>query len=106
MASAKYSVIFADRASQMMVSHSGFLARVNPAAARRLLSEFRSATDRIAAQPLAYPYADDIDACGIPPATYRKCLIAGRYKALFTVENQTVYIDAVIDCRQENSALY
>ena len=55
---------------------------------------------------MKYPYADDLDAADIPREAYRKCLFCDRYKALFLVEDRTVYIDAIIDCRQENQKLY
>jgi hypothetical protein len=55
---------------------------------------------------MKYPYADNLDAADIPQEMYRKCLFYDRYKALFLVEDRTVYIDAVIDCRQENKSLY
>ena len=90
----------------MLVAHAKFLANVNPAAARELLAAFRKASDSIANGPMKYPYADDLDAADIPREVYRKCLFCDRYKALFLVEDRTVYIDAIIDCRQENKKLY
>ena len=40
---------------------------------------------------------------GLPEGLYRKAIFAKRYKALFSVEAQVVYVDAVLDCRQENN---
>jgi hypothetical protein len=90
----------------MLVAHAKFLANVNRVAARELLAAFRKASGSIAEGPMKYPYADDLDAADIPKEVYRKCLFYGRYKALFLVEGQTVYIDAIIDCRQGNENLY
>ena len=50
--------------------------------------------------------ADDLDVPEIPLETYRKCLFFGRYKAMFLVEDDCVYVDAIIDCRQDNSDIF
>jgi plasmid stabilization system protein ParE len=86
----------------MMLKHTKFLANVSPDAARRLLAEYKKVAKLIADNPLQFPFADEIDVPGILPQTYRKCLFARRYKALFLVEGNNVFIDAIIDCRQEN----
>jgi plasmid stabilization system protein ParE len=102
----KFAVTVARRADRMLLSHSRFLAQVSPAAAGRLLLGFRKMTRRLADNPYQFPFADELDAPGLPMETYRKCLIDKRYKCLFLVEGRNVYIDAVIDCRQENKDLY
>jgi plasmid stabilization system protein ParE len=106
MASGKYQVIVAERADRMLLAHTAFLARVSPNSARKLLADFRTATKLISENPKKYPYADGIDVPDIPEEIYRKCLFFGRYKAIYLIEDATVYIDAVIDCRQENQDLY
>lgn len=106
MAHKKYNIILARRADRMLISHTDFLAQVSPSAARRLLGSFRKIMNLLADNPFQFPIADALDVPNIPPETYRKCLFDGRYKALFLVEDDNVYIDAVIDCRQENSNLF
>jgi len=106
MARGKYKVTLARRADWMLTTHTKFLANVSPNTARRLLADFKASTKRIADNPFQFPYADEMDAPGIPPETYRKCLFDGRYKALFLVEGYDAHIDAIIDCRQENKDLY
>ena len=86
--------------------HTEFLARVSLVAARRLLADFRKVKIRLAANPFQFPFADKTDAPGIPPETYRKYLLCERYKALFLVEGSNVYVDAIIDCRQENADIF
>jgi plasmid stabilization system protein ParE len=102
MARKKYKVIIASHADEMMLNHTKFLANVSPDAAKRLLEEFKKMTKLIADNPFMFPFADEIDAPSIPPRTYRKCLFSKRYKALFLVEGDEAFIDAIIDCRQEN----
>ena len=106
MAQTKYNVTVARRADRMLLSHTEFLARVSPSAARVLLADFKEITKRLEDNPLMFPFADEMDVPGIPLETYRKCLFGKRYKAICLVENDHVYIDAIIDCRQENADLY
>ena len=106
MAREKFKVLLADRAAKMLLTHTEFLSRVSLIAARRLLTDFKKVTSSLAENPLRFPFADELDVPGIPLKTYRKCLFDGRYKALYLIESNEVYIDAIIDTRQENKALY
>jgi hypothetical protein len=106
MAKKKHNVIFARRADIMMVRHTEFMAQVSVGAARRLLVDFKKVTKQLEDDPYRFPYADEIDAPGVPPEKYRKCLFFERYKALFTIENDNVFVDAIIDCRQKNNGLF
>ena len=102
----KFSVILSRRSEIMMLSHTEFLVRVSVVSARKLLSEFKKVTGRIAENPHQFPYADELDANGIPLQTYRKAMFYSRYKALFVVEGNNAYVDAIIDCRQENNDIF
>ena len=106
MAQRKYSVRLARRAEKMMLLHTEFLARVSVVAARRLLEDFNKVTKFLEDDPFSFPFADELDVPGIPIETYRKCMFDKRYKAIYLIEDEDVYIDAVIDCRQKNSDLY
>ena len=108
MTQKKYNVMLAVRADKMMLLHTAFLARISPAAARRLLADFKKAKLSLSENPFKFPFADELDAPGIPMETYRKCLFDNykRYKALFLVEGINVQIDAIIDCRQENKDIF
>jgi len=101
-----YRVRLARHADTMLLSHTKFLANVSPPAARKLVSDFKKAKNKLAKDPNQFPFADEFDALGIPQKTYRKCIFYGRYKALFLIENDNVYIDAIIDCRQENKNIF
>ena len=106
MARKMYDVRVARRADWMLIAHTGFLSRVSPPAARRLLADFKKTTKLLKDNPYMFPFADGTDVPGIPPETYRRCLFDKRYKAIYLIEDSYVYIDAVIDCRQENADLY
>ena len=103
---ADYQVILSRRADNMLITHTEFLARVSPSAARKLLSDFRRTKRILEVAPFQYPFADELDAQGIPPETYRKCLFDDRYKALYLVDGNMVYIDAILDCRRDNKNLF
>jgi len=106
MSGQKYEASISRGAERMLLQHTEFLTQVNPAAARRLISSLKKLKSRLSDNPYQFPFADDLDVPGIPPETYRKCLFEKRYKALFLIEGNDVYIDAIIDCRQENKNLF
>ena len=94
---AGYSVILASRVDRQLVLHASFLARVSIPAARKFSSEFEELLDRLEENPYQFTLETDPN---LPENTYRKALFAKWYKALFAVEGNTVYLDAVVDCRQ------
>lgn len=102
----KYNVDITHRAKCMMVKHTEFLARVSQKAARKLTADLKKMEEELSEDPYRFPFADDLDAPGIPPKTYRKNLFYGRYKALFLIEGNNVFVDAIIDSRQENKDLF
>lgn len=93
----KYRVIVSEAAKGMLLRHMKFLANVSVPASRKFLLAFKDAKAQLSAFPLSGPYDDDP---ALPAETYRKCLFYGRYNILYEVENKTVYIDAIVDCRQ------
>lgn len=93
----KYRVIVSEAAKGMLLRHMKFLANVSVPASRKFLLAFKDAKAQLSAFPLSGPYDDDP---ALPTETYRKCLFYGRYHILYEVENKTVYIDAIVDCRQ------
>ena len=106
MTQKNYNVVVARRADNMILSHTKFLAQVSPSSARRLLTGFKKMIGSLSNNPLQFPFADELDVPGIITYRYRKCLFEKRYKILFLIEDNNVYVDAIIDCRQENKNLY
>lgn len=94
-----YEVIVSRSAEQMLKNHILFLARVSINAARRLRKEYAEVLDALEENPYQFPPEEDMDL----PDEYRKALFGKRYKAVFSVEASTVYLDAIVDCRQEIS---
>ena len=94
----EYTVIISDEAGQMLVSHSRFLAQVNESAAFQLITEFEHEAESLKKFPQRNPWLSDPL---VQAGKYRKLLIAKRYLLVYQVKGSTVYIDAVVDCRQD-----
>ncbi|MGN1418114.1 MAG: type II toxin-antitoxin system RelE/ParE family toxin [Acutalibacteraceae bacterium] len=94
----QYKVIVSQRAAQMLVSHSAFLAQTSEKAAQRLVESFELTAKSLETMPNRCPW---LTGEFIPRNTYRFILFEKRYMILFQVKDETVYADYVIDCRQD-----
>lgn len=92
-----YTVIVSRRVDSMLLKHISFLAKVSLPAARRFRNDYSTVLKRISDNPFQFPIEADLN---LPEGIYRKALFSKRYKAIFWVEKSTVYLDAVVDCRQ------
>ena len=94
----EYRVIISDRAKQMLGQHIHFLAQVNKGAAvelkKRFVEEFRS----LRFLPQRYPF---LCADFIPPNKYHKLTVKNWFLVLYQIRDDTVYVDWIIDCRQD-----
>ncbi len=93
-----HKVVISDEAAHMLVSHSGFLAQVSEAAALQLIAEFNEKAKSLESFPERNPWLSDPM---IPARKYRKLLLSKRYLLVYQVKDSTVYVDAVVDCRQD-----
>ena len=94
----KYNVIISSRATRMLVAHVAFLARDNEDAAGRLTDEFEKAVTSLERMPHRCPWFDQPY---IPNNKYRSLLFGKRYLMLFQIKDDSVYVDYVLDCRQD-----
>lgn len=92
----KYTVLFNPRIGSQLRNHSNFIANVSIPAANRFRREYLNVVRDIASNPYMFPAADEGET---PDPSYRKALFAKWYKLYYTVEGDTVYIDAVADGR-------
>ena len=95
----KYRVSVAPGAYDRMYEHFDFLAQVNEKAAERLLQamleDLRSLEVSIApSMPYERPYT--------PVGKYRYLLCANRYRIVFMVEGNKVFVDDIQDCREDD----
>lgn len=97
-----YKVVVSVEATQMLVSHSRFLAQVSGTAALNLIAEFEIKAKSLETFPERNPWLSNPL---IRSGKYRKLLLAKRYLLVYQVKDLVVYIDAVVDCRQDYAFL-
>ena len=85
-----YAVVISKRATQMLVSHAAFLAKVSREAADRLVTSFETAANSLAVMPERCAW---LNADGLPHNKYRKIPFEKRYLLLFQIRDRTVYVD-------------
>jgi len=93
----KYKIILARRIDGQLLRHFEFLMRVSLPAAKRFRDAFAETLHEIGMNPLQFPVEEDLN---LPSGMYRKAIFAKRYKILFLIDEDIVFIDAVVDCRQ------
>ena len=94
----QYKVIVSDRARQMLAGHVRFLAQKSPTAARKIKNDLMDAIRSLQQMPVRFPF---LEAEFIPPNKYHKMFVEKWYLILYQVKNQTVYVDYMVDCRQD-----
>ena len=93
-----YKVIISEQAKEYLLLHVRFLAQINKNAAqklrRRLIEEIRS----LEQMPHRYPFLNE---AFIPPNKYHKLYVENYYLVLYQIRDDTVYVDWIVDCRQD-----
>ena len=93
-----YDVKITETAWEQMIEHARFLANVSIDAANRLVDDFIESTDTLNQMPERCPW---LTHSAISFQKYRKILFGKYHMALFQIRENTVYITAVVDCRQD-----
>lgn len=93
-----YKVVVSKKARQMLIEHTKFLANVSIQAAKRLAISFRQSERELSSMPQRCPFFRE---SGFPENTYHSYLIEKRYLLIFKIEENTVYIEYILDCRQD-----
>lgn len=97
-----YTIIVSNRATQMLVSHAAFLAKVSESAAEHLVVSFEEAASSLEKMPQRCPW---LTGEFVLRNAYRYLLFDKRYLILYQVKDDTVYIEYIVDCRQDYSWL-
>lgn len=97
-----YQVIVFDGATQMLLSHVRFLAQVSEVAAFSLIDAFQEKTNSLKQFPDRNPCINDQM---LAVGKYRKLILEKRYLLVYQIKESIVYIDAVVDTRQDYSWL-
>ena len=100
----QYKVVVSSRVDRQLLTHVECIIRVSIPAAKRFRNEYDRILDELEENPLQFPLDTDPN---LPENIYHKAVFAKWYKALFMIDanNQIVYLDAVIDCRQSSNSL-
>ena len=94
----EYDVSVSDAALAMLDSHVDFLARVSLDAATKLMNEILDGIASLSSNPQRFPaYENQF----IPYNRYRRMLSAKRYLVLYEIDGKNVYVDYIVDCRQD-----
>jgi len=94
----KYNIVISDAALTMLDSHVDFLARVSTNAATKMMDEILDDIASLSEHPQRFPIYENPF---IPDCRYRKMLSAKRYLIIYEIEESTVAVDYIVDCRQD-----
>ena len=94
----QYKVIISDRARQMLSYNMRFLAQESPNGARRTKDELIKAVSSLGAMPERFPF---LNVEFVPINKYHKMFVKKWYLILYQIKDQTVYVDYIVDCRQD-----
>ena len=94
----KHKVIISDRAKEMLGMHIRFLAQVNKRAAMKLRSSLVEEIRSLQDMPQRYPFFNENY---IPANKYHKLYMENWYLVLYQIKDNTVYVDWIMDCRQD-----
>ncbi|KJS21720.1 MAG: plasmid stabilization protein [Clostridiaceae bacterium BRH_c20a] len=93
-----YKVFVSDRSRKVLANHVRFLAQKSPSAARKLKNELMDAIRSLHQMPERFSF---LEAEFIPPNKYHKMFVEKWYLILYQIKDQTVYVDYIVDCRQD-----
>ena len=94
----EYKVIISDRAKESLGLHLRFLSQVNRSAAVKLKQRFLMELRFLQEMPQRYPFFNEDD---IPVNKYHKLYVENWYLVLYQIKDDTVYVDWIVDCRQD-----
>lgn len=93
-----YKIIISDRAKRMLGTHIQFMAQVNKEAAIAKKKEIITAIRSLEHMPQRFPFFEELY---IPANKYHKMFIAKWYLILYQIQDDTIYIDYILDCRKD-----
>ena len=94
----RYKVIVSDKAKRMLGTHILFLARVNKEAAASKKKEIMAAMRSLSQIPQRFPFFEEMY---VPPNKYHKMFVQKWYLVLYQIQDDTVYVEYILDCRKD-----
>ena len=98
MSDKKYKVIVSDRAKRMLGTHIRFMAQVNKDTAKAKKKELMEAMRSLERMPQRFPFFEE---AYMPTNKYHKMFIEKWYLVLYQIQDDTVYVDYIVDCRKD-----
>ena len=98
----KYTVLVSPKAKEMPDEHIDFLAQVNAASARKKKDEIMKGLRSLSDMPARFPL---FESEYIKSGKYHKMYIENWYLVLYQIIDDTVYVEYIIDCRENYSWL-
>ena len=102
MSDKKYKVIVSDRTKRMLGTHIRFMAQVNKDAAKTKKQELMEAMRSLGRMPQRFPFFEE---AYMPTKKFHKMFVAKWYLVLYQIQDDTVYVDYILDCRKDYSWL-
>lgn len=94
----KYTVIVSDTAKRQLASHIAFIANVSKPAAKRTKTDIINALRSLEKMPQRYPFLNQEL---LTKNKYHKMFVEGRYIVLYQIKDSEVFVDNILDCRQD-----
>ena len=98
----KYRIIISDKASNTLTRHIAFIGRVSKKAAKDTKNEIITSIRNLSSDAHIYPFFENEY---IPKNKYHKYVVSKRYIILYQIKDDTVYVDYILDTRQDYSWL-
>lgn len=93
-----YKVIVSDRAKQSLGLHIKFLTNINKESAKKTKTKIIEGIRSLEKMPARFPFLDEQY---IPRNKYHKMYIENRYLVIFQIKDNIVFVDYILDCRQD-----
>ena len=94
----KYKVIVSEKAKEMLKRHIAFIANVSKESARKQKDIIIQSIKSLKNDAGIYPF---FESEFIPKNKYHKFVISKRYIILYQIRDNIVYVDYIIDTRQD-----
>ena len=98
----RYNIVVSDRAKTMLGAHAKYLAQRSPSAARDMKIKILTAIRSLSNMPERCPF---FDGDFVPRNKYHKMVVDSRYLLLYQIRDLTIFVDYIIDGRQDFSWL-
>ena len=93
-----YNIIISNEAQRQLGNCVLFIAKENPEAAQRLRERLVSSIRSLEQIPARYPFFNE---SYLPANKYHKMFVENWYLILYQIRDKNVYVEYVIDCRQD-----